>query len=246
MTYRDDTALHETCDALAGEVTAMEDRLAQLVRRREELDIYIHHARRGLVIRSIRKWAADHRRALGLMVLLLSIVAGTSVAYFFTTREPPPQPVQISSDCKTRLQVDASHPGAVVSLDGRRLGAVPVDTRVCPGRYRLHLAHPQTLPWQVILRVVRQQKIEYTTQLISRSIPRHPGTLVFSRPPGALVFADGVEVGWTPVFVRSPATNTDLLRLGLTHPDRAPGVWQVPPREAVCLYLGPPRPEATP
>ncbi len=246
MTYRDDTALQEACDALADDVTSLQQRLVELEGRKDELDIYIRHARRGLVVRSIRKWYHAHRRGVLGLALLLGLAAGVGVTLQITSRALPPAPAPVARECKTRLLVSASHPGAVASLNGRSLGAVPVNTLVCPGLHRLHLVHPKTLPWQVPLRVGKQKKIEYNTQLISRSGPRPPGTLVFSRPPGALVFVDGEEVGWAPVFVRRVSTNKALLRLGLWRPDRPPGVWRVPPRPSIWLYLGPLRPEAAP
>ena len=93
----------------------------------------------------------------------------------------------------------------------------------------------------------KQIKIEYHTQLVPwDSLVVSSGTLYFSQPSGALLFVDGVEVGWTPVFMHESASGRERLRLGLWRPGYRPGVWHLEPKPSHWLHLGALPPEATP
>lgn len=248
MTYRDDTALEEACDTLETGVAELRRQLIGLEKRGEELDRDINRARKHLILYRIKQWIRRHPKSIAALLLIL-LTVGWIV--FKESRDAQQRrderSATLGTGCKTRLLLFASHPRATAYVNEVKLGTVPLDVRICPGNYRLRLVHDRTFPWQVSLRVGSQAQIEYHTQLAPRdSLAVSSGTLFFSQPPGALLFVDGVEAGWTPVFVQEPASGKARLRLGLWRPGYRPGVWHLEPKPSHWLHLGPLPPEAAP
>lgn len=249
MTYRDDTALEEACDVLEGTVADLQLSLNRLVRRGEELDRDVSRARKRLVVLRFKQWIRRNPKSFVVLLLIVLFAVYASVKKTLFAQEQRSQRVAtLGGDCKTRLLVQASHPRATALINEVKMGTVPLDVQICPGTYRLRLVHHQTLPWQVQFKVGKQEKIEYQTKLAlrgTRVIPR-TGTLVLSQPPGALLFVNGREVGWTPVVVGVPSNSKARLRIGLWRPGFRPGLWHLEPRPSLWLHLGALPPEAAP
>ncbi len=244
MTYRDETAMDEACDVLEGEIASLEQQLDMEQRRGEDLDRDIARARKRLVIRRIKLWITRNPKSFAVLMLLLAAAGffGISRTLLASDQRNERQTL-MGDDCKTRLLVQASHAGAVVMINEVRMGTVPLDEQICPGTYRLRLVHDRTLPWQVLVAVKDQAKIEYHTRLAPRGSTT--GTLVLSQPPGALLFVDGREAGWTPVFLDTPPGEAPM-QLGLWRPGYRPAVWRLPRKSALWLHLGALQPEEAP
>ena len=249
MTYRDDTALVEACDVMDEEVAQLQTRLTALAQRGKELDRDVRRARKRLVLHRCKKWLRAHPRSMVAMLLVLVVAGYGAIRYTLTARAQRDRRVAtLGKGCDTRLLVRAQIPGAAAFINDARIGTVPVDVRICPGSYILRLYHDRTLPWQVRLRVHKQEVIEFNTQLVPRRERDFvsPGTLVLSQPPGALLFVDGREVGWTPHFIMSQRNPGTRVQLGLWRPGYRPSVWHLERKPSLWLHLGAPPPEAAP
>jgi len=99
-----------------------------------------------------------------------------------------------------QLAVDSTPDGAVIRLDGQRLGRTPHQQEVEVGTYRLQVEKERynTAARRIVVE-------ENATQAISISLTRQTGTLaVTSEPTGAEVLVDGERQGNTPYEAKLP------------------------------------------
>jgi hypothetical protein len=66
--------------------------------------------------------------------------------------------------------VRSTIPGALVLVDGKRLGVAPVETRLTPGTHRLELRHPDYAPasTQVVLNARATRDVELSANHLPR------------------------------------------------------------------------------
>jgi len=263
MGYRDDdTALQSRRDVLQREIQPLEDRLQQLGGEADRLRQTVRRRRLRITLNRMGHWATTHPKTMVLLVLVVGITAWVMIAARLQTQRERQRLLAITGHgCKTLLQVDASHP-ARLSINGVAVGTVPQELPVCPGAYRLQLTHDRLLPWQRLVRVTNQARLRFDVPMLPFDPSERPsrGVVVFSTPPGALLFANGHELGYTPLVI----DDETLARPLFAPPFAPPGpiqrglllalwsglgrvfVWRGKPRPATLwFHLDPPAP-ATP
>jgi hypothetical protein len=68
-------------------------------------------------------------------------------------------------DHRAKIRLSASVPGAAVWIDGRPLGQTPIELKLEPGRHRLRLEHPDTLPLQTEIVVAARESRETALEM---------------------------------------------------------------------------------
>jgi hypothetical protein len=107
------------------------------------------------------------------------------------------------------LEVTADVPGAVVFLDGRRLGAAPRRLELEAGAYRLRVASEGRRPFEREVQVVPG----VVTRLAARLPTLPPLVRIVSDVPGATVFVDREYLGTTPLETRALAPGSHRLNV---------------------------------
>ncbi|MDI7269944.1 MAG: PEGA domain-containing protein [Myxococcota bacterium] len=99
-----------------------------------------------------------------------------------------------------RVSVTSTPPGATVSIDGREIGAAPVEVEVEPGTHAIAVAMPGFRPNAVETHVAAGEAVVVAMALEAEARRPAHGTLSCSSdPPGANVSIDGKAAGRTPV-----------------------------------------------
>jgi len=107
------------------------------------------------------------------------------------------------------LQVTADVPGAVVFLDGRRLGVAPRRLELEAGAYRLRVVSEGRQPFAREVQVVPG----VATRLAARLPALAPLVRIVSDVPEAAVFVDREYLGTTPVETRALAPGSHRLNV---------------------------------
>jgi hypothetical protein len=210
MGYRDDElALDNQRQILEREARAMEQELDGLRGEAEGLRRTISRKRVQLAISKLGSWMRKHPKTMVLLTVIIAIISGVwTQSTLEKHRHRRLVEARLGKGCAYRLSVEASVRGAGVLVEGLRVGKSPAEVPVCPGTYHVRVTHRKTLPWQRVVKI--PDDIGGGRKVLSLTVPLIPwrpshrprdGILVFSNPPGALLFADGDEVGRTPVFL---------------------------------------------
>jgi hypothetical protein len=129
-------------------------------------------------------------------------------------RRPPvakatPTPAPVPGATMGTLEVQASEPGAAVSLDGEALGNAPRSIVVGPGRHNVRVTKDGFEPWELDVHVVPGQ----TTRARARLSGEAPRLRVDSDVPGATVFLDRKFLGTTPLEARDVTPGSHRLNV---------------------------------
>jgi hypothetical protein len=218
MGYRDDTtALQGRLQVLQREAKTLEAELAQLQQERDDLRQRIRRKRFRVALVRAGRWMARHPKTSVFLALVLGVTVLITVKTYQERRERRlKMEATLGKGCSTHLKVDASYGGSRVLVNGTDVGHVPLDVPICRGYYRVQVIHRRALPWQRIVNIGVQPSVELQATLVP-FYPRErpPGVLVFSDPPGAILFADGEEAGRTPVLLQLDKIHPSELHLAL-------------------------------
>jgi len=204
MGYRDDTtALEGRREVLVREIKGLEADLTRLREEGAQLRQAVRRKRLRLALARARRWMTRHPKTMVFFALVLGVVVLISVRVYQERRERRLRlEAALGKGCATRLKVDASLRGARVLVNGTEVGQVPLKVPICRGYYRVQVVHDRALPWQRVVNVGVQPTIELQASLVPFWPHERPnGVLVLSDPPGSIVFANGIEVGRTPVLL---------------------------------------------
>lgn len=242
MGYRDDIgALRARVDQLAGEVSQLETRRTELSRTVEGLRDEVRRQRPRIALLRVRRWIVRHPRT---SALLLTAIVATGAVCVRRLREQWRHRERVAQilgrGCSPVLDVD-SEPGAHVIVNGLELGITPYTRSICPGGYRLRLSHRGSYPWQRVVRVASgRERIKVRARLIPwRPAARPAGSMVvFSSPPGAMLFLEGKEAGRTPVLLRREQLGSKRrIRVGLAADGYLARSWSLPREGDLWLHL---------
>lgn len=204
MGYRDDTtALEGRREVLSREIKGLEADLTGLREEGDRLRQAVRRRRLRLALARARRWMTRHPKTMVFFTLVLGVVVLVAVRTYQERRERRLRmEAALGKGCSSRLKVDASFGGAHVLVNGTDVGRVPLKVPICRGYYRVQVVHDRALPWQRIVSVGVQPTVELQASLVPFWPHERPaGVLVFSDPPGSIVFANGAEVGRTPVLL---------------------------------------------
>jgi hypothetical protein len=169
-----------------------------------------------------------HESRGGRVVAGLLVLAGLAAGALLLLRgrEPapadPPRPATAAERPGTgSLQVTADAEGAVVYLDGRRLGLAPqTATELPPGRYEVRVERFEREPFEreVEIRAGQQQTLDATLELTPEARARRraagtPALRVVTDVVGASVFLDREFLGKAPVEVAELAPGPHRLNV---------------------------------
>ena len=120
-----------------------------------------------------------------------------------------------------RLVVSSVPSGALVFVDGRRLGDTPTTLRDLPlGPHTVQIAHPGYVPRSESVTLTASHPVRTLAVELRRGLPTdgvRTGSVFFdSRPRGARVLVGGQFVGFTPVGVPELAPGDHSVRFELT------------------------------
>jgi len=249
MGYRDDdVAQNSRLELLQREMSSIELELETLRQEAQQLRHTVSRRRLRIALNRVGQWISRHPKT----AVLLFVVIGTVLALVIKSRIEAQRRQErlqrvVGRNCTTTLEVNASH-WARLLINGLMVGQVPQSLPICPGRYRLQLVHDRALPWQQVVRVrPGQPRLKLDVPMVPFRPSQRPrdGVVVFSTPPGALLFANGEELGHTPLLIQRAQLSKKLL-LGLWS-GQGTQIWSGPSRPAALwFHLGPPRAAVVP
>lgn len=155
--------------------------------------------------------AARSRRRLAFSAAALALlVGGAYVAWRVTRPARPAPPAAVPTPAATPvpggIEVTADLAGALVSVDGRRLGAAPQrDERLAPGRHVVRVEAAGRPPYEIEAHVVPGRVTRVAARLAAAASTPAPAAhelRVDSDVPGAQVFVDHRLRGRTPLVLR--------------------------------------------
>ena len=122
---------------------------------------------------------------------------------------------------KGRLIVSSVPAGALVFVDGRRLGETPTTLRDLPlGSHTVQVAHPGYVPRSEPVTLTADTPVRTLAVELRRGLPTDGAStgsvFVDSRPRGARVVVGGRFVGYTPLSVPELAPGNHSVRFELT------------------------------
>jgi hypothetical protein len=228
MGYRDDSAaLLSHCEALEGDLAGLRAQALQEGRREQELRHTLRRLRWRLRLRALWGWLGRHK-----FIVSLALATIAAPTYCELKNRAEKTRLRLAREqelrrlgCSSTLKVVSEPPGAAV-FTTLRLGETPLEARVCSGLQLVRLAHPRMLPWQRVVAVPPSGTASVEAELIAWRPGERPrnGTLIHSRPDGAVVFVDGREVGRTPLLVPLPdPRSADTIQLAGA--SRAVALW---------------------
>lgn len=251
MGYRDDTdALKSQVGALQQDNTKLGQRLIQLGQKSGELERQLRQARWRILRLRLSGWIKRNP----MTALLLLLIAG--IAGYIPIRQTLDQRrldravearvAALGQGCQAQLIVKASLKGAAVWVKNSKLGPAPMDLKICPGSYTIHVTHPATGVWTRRITIQRQQKRTLYARLAGHNVIGD-GMLIHSVPEGALLYLNGREMGETPALVEVPDSADSGVQLTL----RAEGydvvnITVVPRSAEAYVQLGRPQAERVP
>ena len=249
MGYRDDTtALEGRREVLIREIKGQEEDLTRLREEGDRLRQAVRRKRLRLALARAGRWMARHPKTMVLLALVLGVAVLIAVRTYQERRERRLRvEAALGKGCTSQLKVDASLRSAHVLVNGTDVGRVPLEVPICRGYYRVQVVHERALPWQRVVSVGVQPTIELEASLVPFWPHERPaGVLVFSDPPGTIVFANGVEVGRTPVLLAPNQLGKELhLALWAGTATTPLQLWKgAPTHRGLWFHMGREAPEA--
>jgi hypothetical protein len=203
--YRDDeVALESRVEVIELENRALRGELEELVRTERSLRRRITRRRALNALKGIPAWAWRHKILSAILLFFLGLCVylwGKSAAEEAARKQWLEE--ESVRGCQGILKVEASYDDAEVRVNDQYAGRVPVKVRICPGAHRVRVIHWRALPWQREVTMPKAGTVTLGANLIPWNPAHRPkgGTLLVTDPSDALLFIDGVEVGWTPAFL---------------------------------------------
>lgn len=146
----------------------------------------------------------------------LLVVAGAGFWLLGRSSKPPvpasapARPPASAAAAAGALEITANVSGAIVSLDGRRLGPAPQKASgLAPGGHKVRVEKEGYPPFEQDVHVLPG----YETRVAARLLAEPAGFRVDSDVPGASVFLDRKYVGVTPVEVPGVAPGSHRLNV---------------------------------
>jgi len=139
------------------------------------------------------------------------------------TAAAPPDPVERpvrAAAVSGRLVIRSVPAGALVTIDGRRLGETPVTARdLTLGAHAVQIARPGFVPETRRVTLTTREPAQTLTVALTPGAEARTATTgaiyAETRPRGARVFVDGREVGTTPLVVPELRPGPHLVRFEL-------------------------------